>query len=234
VEGFVIKQHPVTNGEYLSFLNDLLASGRGDDARRYQPRHRGRGGQGATIYVIEHGRFVPGPDADGDIWPLDWPILLVTWHAALAYAAWYAEQTGDAWRLPTEWEWVKAAAGVDGRAFPWGDAIDASWAQTSRCAAGESGPTAVGARPRDVSPYGVMGMAGNARDWCWDVFRDEGSPLDEDRIARPPPLGDERAARTTRGGSWGQLTRRCRVGDRVPQSPGIGFDYVSFRLARPL
>lgn len=95
----------------------------------------------------------------------DHPVVLVSHGDAVAFAAWLSRETGDVWRLPSEAEWEKAARGVDGRGFPWGNRFDANLCNTGESHAGRPQPLPVDAFETDVSVYGVRGMAGNARDW---------------------------------------------------------------------
>ena len=114
----------VTNRDYLVFFEcALLAQGREEEALNWVPRERaGRAGElGAMIYGRKgDGRFILVPDADGDMWDLDWPMLMVTCHGAEAYCRWKPEMSGQPYRLPTEFEWAKTARGVDGRWYVWG------------------------------------------------------------------------------------------------------------------
>ena len=62
------------------------------------------------------------PDSDS------YPLLGVNWDSAVAYCNWLSAKTGKKYRLPTEAEWEKAARGTDQRRYPWGNAIDRSFA----------------------------------------------------------------------------------------------------------
>ncbi len=85
------------------------------------------------------------------------------------YCAWRGR------RLPSGREWVRAARGEAGRAWPWGDGALA-------CPAGaacDGGRTPWrGGSSGDVSPEGVRDLAGNVREWTSDGWHgDPGWPL---------------------------------------------------------
>ncbi len=233
VGAFHIQRLQVTNTDYLAFLDDLVARGRTDEALRYVPRERPSAlrEEGAMIYGFDGEHFALEADADGDVWDPLWPVLQVDWYGAVAYAAWWAERTGRAWRLPTEYEWEKAAAGVDGRAFPWGDRFDPSFARMGLSHADVGGlPGPVGSVPTDVSPYGMLDVAGNAGDWTSDAYIADGPPLEQGRPVPQAPGKD--APRVNRGGNWVGPLRNCRVNSRYWDPPSNRSSYVSFRLAR--
>ena len=241
VPDFVMRRFPVTNAEYLVFLDDLVATGRQDDALRYMPRSRATapGDLGVPLYGRdEDGSFALVPDQDGDVWLADWPVVNVDFNAALAYARWFAERTGQPWRLPTEYEWMKAARGVDNRIYPWGNAFDPTWCRMSHSKPGRPLPANVDEFAADQSPYGVVGMAGNVADWCLDLFESEGPPTDQGKAIVPDiPVrvaDDVEARRAVRGGFWVGSASYCRLATRVGFPPFNREGTLGFRLARAI
>jgi formylglycine-generating enzyme len=91
--------------------------------------------------------------------PEDHPVLGVQWGDAQAYAKW----AGKA--LPTESEWELAARGPRSFVHPWGDGRSV-WERKRQ--PGQIDP--VGSFRTDRSVYGVLDVAGNAREWVADFY----------------------------------------------------------------
>jgi len=216
LDDFAIAALPVTQGEYAEFLTDL--AGRDPDAAWLRCPRQAQGVDADTGQFW--GRPAPGApytvperDRDGDRWDPDWPVFGVSWHDATAYAEWRSERDGVRYTLPTEQEWEKAARGVDGRIFPWGDTFDPSLCAMRYSHPGRPQPKVAGAFASDVSVYGMRDSAGGVCDWCGD----------------PAYKTDDR--RPLRGGSWDCHEQYCRTAHRT----GYLSTYVAvsfgFRLA---
>jgi formylglycine-generating enzyme required for sulfatase activity len=126
------------------------------------------------------------------------PIVLVSWHDAMAYAQWAGKT------LPTEAQWEKAArGGLIQKDYPNGDSIshdDANYRRISTLGL-TTGQTIPVNRYRP-NGYGLYNMAGNVWEWCLDHY-------DKKYYQRGPknnPLSiDEKKPnkdRVVRGGSW--------------------------------
>jgi len=85
------------------------------------------------------------------------PVKDIHYTDAQKFAQWAGK------RLPTQWEWEKAARGTDGREFPWGDEFE-----SQRCNTRESvgkHTNCIGKYSGGVSPYRCWDMAGNVWEW---------------------------------------------------------------------
>jgi len=87
---------------------------------------------------------------------------------SLGAARAYCEERGG--RLPTEDEWLAAAAGDRSRRYPWGDTgavcRRAAWGlESGPCGRGAVGPDTVGAHPDGATPLGIHDLAGNVAEW---------------------------------------------------------------------
>lgn len=221
LDGFLIARLPVTVEEYCAFVN---AVGEEDPERAWElvPRvesgmKTAGGGQYWERPAPGQPYVVPEVDRDGDRWDPLWPVFGVSWFDAVAYVEWLARRTGEPWTLPAELQWEKAARGVDGRAFPWGDRFDASLCKMRESRKGVPKPEPVAAFPGDVSVYGVRDTAGGVRDWCIEATFD-----------------DDAARRPIRGGMWNSAPAFCRCAFRGGLHPWGVSSYVGIRLCRPL
>jgi serine/threonine-protein kinase len=199
-----VQQHAVTVAEWQAFLDDLSP---GEAARR-APGERGVLGPDVPWWSQDDaGRWCP-PER----WDPRWPIVGIGADDAAAYAAWRSAREGHPLRLPTEEEWEKAARGTDGRAFPWGDRFDPTFAHMRSSRPGLPGLSRVDDFPVDTSPYGVRGMAGGVREWT-------ASWLDAEQVV-------------VRGGSWADEQDDLRCASRRGMAAGARSPMVGFRLVR--
>ena len=141
---------------------------------------------------LEKPTYIDNPEYDQH------PVVNVTWHWAKTYCKWAGK------RLPTEAEWEKAARGVDGRLYPWGDEIDCDHAHYKDCG-GQTIP--VGSFPGGASPYGALDMAGNAWEWVIDKWKEDYYQVSPYENPQGPIMKGPQDMRVFRGGSW------CETGD---------------------
>jgi formylglycine-generating enzyme required for sulfatase activity len=111
----------------------------------------------------------------------DYPVVSVTILDAHAFAKWAGK------RLPSDQEWEKAARGVDGRAFPWGNQSD-----PGRANVGTHKLQPVSSHEEGASPYGALQMVGNVWEFIEKLSKPSAENLENFRIKlNPPPRTDE-------------------------------------------
>ncbi len=164
------------------------------------------------------GRTIPTP-ANADA-PDDHPVLGIEWGEATAYAKWATKS------LPTESEWEFAARSSENFNCPWGNGR-AVWS-----AHREAGQIdAVGSHPSDRSVFGILDMAGNAKEWTFDLYHDRAYELAaSDGTAVKNSTGPKRASpanqRVVKGGGphW-ELWHRAGA-SMVSPPDDVGFRCV--------
>ena len=182
--GLAMGRYEVTVGEYRAFVSATGGTGnnrwRHHDELRPTDRH--------PVVSVSH------------------PVVSVSWDDAQAYLGWLSRTTGATYRLPTEAEWERAAAGsptgCGNRGVAW---LDGSGEGT--CEVGTNGANAAG----------LSDMVGNVWEWtsdCWE--------------------GDC-GSRVVRGGSWYLSGEYLRLGARHKYTSTTGrLNDVGFRVSRTL
>jgi formylglycine-generating enzyme required for sulfatase activity len=162
------------------------------------------------------------------------PVVHVSWEDAVVYCAWLSEVTDRSVTLPSEAEWEKAARGSkDQRAYPWGNAFDATRCNSRELGLGETTP--VGIFVDGASPYGVLDMAGNVWEWTRSLWGGDWSkptftyPCDP-RDGRENMEADDDVHRVLRGGAFGLNAGHVRCACRGRYNPDGRYVNFGFRV----
>jgi formylglycine-generating enzyme required for sulfatase activity len=199
---FLIDRTTVTNARYREFLDEIGDSPEFDHPdqpaeRSHRPVHR------------HDPRFnAPGM-----------PVVGIDWYDAFAFANWAGGF------LPSEQQWEKAARGVDGRTYPWGDtwdparvnyversygtgvgdldALEALLVTTTHDDVPAHPVMEADSLPGGASPCGALHMSGNV----WELTRTNfytGQDMDPFFKGRHPAefMNRKDAFHVLRGGTW--------------------------------
>jgi len=181
-------------------------------------------------------RNIQGPACDAN-WQPEHPVVHVSWHDALAFAAWAGG------KLPSEAEWEHAARGGLGDVrFPWGDQEpnDTDFFPCNiwqgpfpRSNFGRDGYLATApARSFGPNGYGLHNMVGNVWEWTSQPFKVASLKKE---VARNH--AGKMGFKVVKGGSFlchSSYCYRYRIAARSGTSPDSSTAHQSFRLVYDL
>jgi formylglycine-generating enzyme required for sulfatase activity len=221
VNAFFIERYEVTFTQYVAFLNKMGPNSHvnGCGGQPCVAVNGAGSGEKPNSYIRFDGlRYVVTT-------PLyvDRPVNYVTWYGADAYC----KAIGR--RLPTEAEWERAARGLQGRLYPWGDAWDETRARSSR-PTNQGGPDLANNFPTGTTPEGVYNMAGNVSEWTADWYDPNQYRNTQPGAIDPkgPPSGEKKV---TRGGDWDAVPFFLRAVHRREVDPRDPRNSIGFRCA---
>jgi formylglycine-generating enzyme required for sulfatase activity len=230
---FYLAKYPITYAHYQVFMNaddgygeahwwEGLATNRAREVSIYEHIDRSSVSEDLTTMSEQAWKIASHPREN------------VTWFQAMAFCRWLSKQLGGGFdlaaihqwqvRLPTEFEWEKAASGAKGLAYPYGNRFDKGKSNTR--ASNTNKTTPVNQYPNGASPYGVLDMSGNVWEWCLSDFQQPQLDAREEDLHAI-------TSRVVRGGAWTvsdveQLSNRNRIGSL----PADAASNIGFRLAR--
>ena len=211
LDAYYIDKYEVTNAAFAEFLNEM-----GNQIE-------GVAGKAHWVEAVDPDLHIHQVDGiwRADPGRADHPINEVTWFGARAFCEW----RGGA--LPTEAQWEKAARGVDGRTYPWGEQEPTCEMANFVGCFYDSVP--VDSYPEWVSPYGAFNMAGNVHEWTNDWYNPEyyaNSPYEN------PPGPESGDYKIFRGASWFNGSYQLRTTYRYPKLPVLTYKANGFRCVR--
>ena len=158
------------------------------------------------------------------------PVIRVSWNDAVAYCEWLTEQTGRAYRLPSEAEWEFACRAGTRTPFANGSELsidDANFLYDENgMRVGPGHRTTKGNFP--PNSFGLHDMHGNVCEWVADTWHSDylGAPVDGRAWIAPVD-----SSRVIRGGAWDYLPRLLRSSWRDWRFANQHADNIGFRVA---
>jgi formylglycine-generating enzyme required for sulfatase activity len=165
------------------------------------------------------------------------PVINVSWDDAKAYVAWLSRRTGRDYRLLSEAEREYVARAGTTTPFWWGASLSTAQANyngsvvSAANVAGEYRQQTVPVDAFGPNPFGLYQVHGNVYDWLEDCFNESyhGAPSDGSAWT----TGDC-YRRAHRGGSWYSNPWMLRSASRNRNFLITRFNFIGFRVARPL
>lgn len=219
VPNFYLAPYPVTNSDFVSFLNE---EGNQEEEGSFWVNLKGNY-QGVSCGIQEaQGGFECMPGLE------EHPMIYVNWYGASAYCRWLSTKTGQSFRLPSEAEWEYAARGGKYQSpcrYAGSNHLDeVGWYDGN--SHGQTKPVGL----KYPNQLGLYDMSGNVDEWCADPWHEsyKGAPDDGSAWSK----GGDPERRVVRGGSWDDVGNDCRVSDRSRYYAFSGSLDIGFRVSR--
>jgi formylglycine-generating enzyme required for sulfatase activity len=202
VDTFGVQKYEVTNYQYCQFLNSC----KNPDSHRHSSKIQKVQLSGKTLYKTKSGFE-------------NYPVVVVAYKDACAYADWKSKTTGLKYSVPAEAQWEKAAAWDPVKKYYYNYAIQSDEIRTDKFACSSSilfnrdvegfyAPIAVGSY-NAKSYYGCYDMSGNVQEWTSGM-------IDDKMILK--------------GGSYWNYHTSCRCFSRCPMNASYAGGDRGFRL----
>jgi len=231
LDEYWIGKYPVTVAQFRAFVNSTG-----------HPTMAEKEGKGWADKGEDWG-MVPGANWHHPFGPessvtnkINHPVTQISWDDAVAFCQWAStvveDPTIQVIRLPSEAEWEKAARGIDGRIYPWGDQLpDDRWCNFYNF---HSDTTPVGLySPKGDSPFSCADMAGNVWEWTgslWGIEPEKRNDINLYHLDDAPKNSNSREKRVLRGGSFDQPYDRIRCAFRNASNPEFRVSDFGFRV----
>ncbi|MGD9265728.1 MAG: SUMF1/EgtB/PvdO family nonheme iron enzyme, partial [Lysobacterales bacterium] len=243
--GFALGAREVTVREFSRFV----------EATAYRTSAEGAGK--SSVYNETAGRL---NEQSGVNWRHDYqgrkarpeyPVLHVSQQDARAYTQWLANETGKAYRLPSEAEYEYVARSGGEGEYWWGEGAPTAAVENltgerdtspsgrqwtvhfDRYDDGHWGPAPAGSLTDSnlAHPMGIFDIAGNVSEWVADCWHQNyvKAPVDGSAWVNP---GCNRGV--VRGGNWASAPEQSRASVRLPFNVNRYGPVIGFRVARDL
>ncbi|MEI6542863.1 MAG: formylglycine-generating enzyme family protein [Methylococcales bacterium] len=162
------------------------------------------------------------------------PVTNVNIDDAQAYTVWLSQQTGKAYRLPSEAEWEYVARAGSTSAYWWGDSIGKNHAVCNGCGSQWDGEQAAPVGSFKANKFGVYDTAGNVWELTQDCWHDNYDSAPDDGSAWLEADKGDCSRRVVRGGSWYDYPQYLRSAGRDWFLTDAASNLSGFRVARAL
>jgi len=236
---FAAGRYEITVGQYQEFV---------EDTQRTDPNTCITWNNAGKLWAEVKGANWRNPGFPQDD---NHPVGCLTYQDALDYSIWISDQTGQAYRIPTEAEWEYIARAGTDSLQSWGNTMEtvcdyANASDLSRaeahggidkeptrffdCYDGYVYTAPIGSYP--PNQFGLYDLVGNVWEWVQDTFIPsyEGAPIDGS--ARIDPDRDARLV--VRGGGWYSRVWFVRPAGRSREHPEYRSMTLGLRLIREL